>query len=146
MGRRAGMYWGYPGYRRSHADPGTSPLRPSRLDAPRLIARIRGAVRAVVAARQDGRPGRAGQRRAPRAVRRAVAAHPVADRRLDRASRAPAAALGAHVVALNFNGMFDGICELVLEARDLRVLERFYRRLGMSLLAREDDRIWLAAG
>ena len=42
--------------------------------------------------------------------------------------------------------MFDGICELVLEARDLGVLERFYQRLGLTVLAREDDRIWLAAG
>jgi catechol-2,3-dioxygenase len=40
----------------------------------------------------------------------------------------------------------DGICELVLEARDLGTLERFYRRLGLELLTREDDRIWMAAG
>ena len=40
----------------------------------------------------------------------------------------------------------DGICELVLEARDLGTLERFYRRLGLEVLTREDDRIWLAAG
>jgi catechol-2,3-dioxygenase len=40
----------------------------------------------------------------------------------------------------------DGICELVLEADDLGMLERFYRRLGLEVLAREDDRIWLAAG
>ena len=31
----------------------------------------------------------------------------------------------------------DGICELVLEADDLGVLERFYRRLGLEVLARE---------
>jgi len=40
----------------------------------------------------------------------------------------------------------DGICELVLEARDLGTLERFYRRLGLEVLTREDDRIWMAAG
>jgi catechol-2,3-dioxygenase len=40
----------------------------------------------------------------------------------------------------------DGICEVVLEAEDLGLLERFYRRLGLEVLAREDDRIWLAAG
>jgi catechol-2,3-dioxygenase len=39
-----------------------------------------------------------------------------------------------------------GICELVLEAQDVDRLERFYRRLGLSPLAREDDRVWLAAG
>lgn len=39
-----------------------------------------------------------------------------------------------------------GICELVLEARDLGTLERFYRRLGLEVLTREDDRIWMAAG
>ena len=43
------------------------------------------------------------------------------------------------------NGI-DGICELVLAAEDLGLLERFYRRLGMEVLAREDDRVWLAAG
>jgi catechol-2,3-dioxygenase len=39
-----------------------------------------------------------------------------------------------------------GICELVLEAEDVPRLERFYRRLGLEELAREDDRVWLAAG
>jgi catechol-2,3-dioxygenase len=39
-----------------------------------------------------------------------------------------------------------GICELVLEARDLERLERFYRRLGLTPLSRESDRVWLAAG
>jgi catechol-2,3-dioxygenase len=39
-----------------------------------------------------------------------------------------------------------GICELVLEARDVPALERFYRGLGLEPLAREDDRVWLAAG
>jgi catechol-2,3-dioxygenase len=41
----------------------------------------------------------------------------------------------------------DGICELTLEARDMVRLERFYTEaLGLEVLAREDDRIWLAAG
>jgi catechol-2,3-dioxygenase len=41
----------------------------------------------------------------------------------------------------------DGICELTLEARDLALLERFYAdAFGLEVLAREPDRIWLAAG
>ena len=41
----------------------------------------------------------------------------------------------------------DGFCELTLEARDMAGLERFYTDVfGLELLAREDDRIWLAAG
>jgi catechol-2,3-dioxygenase len=41
----------------------------------------------------------------------------------------------------------DGICELTLEARDMGVLERFYvTAFGLEVLAREDDRVWLAAG
>jgi catechol-2,3-dioxygenase len=41
----------------------------------------------------------------------------------------------------------DGICELTLEARDMPTLERFYvEAFGLSVLAREDDRTWLAAG
>jgi len=41
----------------------------------------------------------------------------------------------------------DGICELTLEARDMALLERFYvEALGLRVLAREEDRIWLAAG
>ena len=47
----------------------------------------------------------------------------------------------------NINGLSNvGICELVLEARDVPRLERFYRRLGLEPLAREEDRVWLAAG
>jgi catechol-2,3-dioxygenase len=43
--------------------------------------------------------------------------------------------------------MVDGIVELTLEARDRAALERFYREgFGLELLAREDDRTWLAAG
>ncbi len=41
----------------------------------------------------------------------------------------------------------DGICELTLEARDVPLLERFYvEAFGLRVLAREDDRVWLAAG
>ena len=40
----------------------------------------------------------------------------------------------------------NGICELVLEADDLEVLERFYRRLGLEVLTRDEDRIWMATG
>lgn len=40
-----------------------------------------------------------------------------------------------------------GICEMILEPRDLHQLEQFYRRaLGCPVLAREDDRVWLACG
>jgi catechol-2,3-dioxygenase len=42
--------------------------------------------------------------------------------------------------------MFDGICELVIESHDMPSLERFYRRLGLRVLAREPDRVWLATG
>lgn len=42
--------------------------------------------------------------------------------------------------------MVDGICELVIESHDLDALERFYARLGLLTLARERDRVWLAAG
>jgi hypothetical protein len=36
-----------------------------------------------------------------------------------------------------------GICELVLETADIEALECFYTRLGMTVLAREDGRVWL---
>jgi catechol-2,3-dioxygenase len=40
-----------------------------------------------------------------------------------------------------------GFAELTLEARDLGTLERFYSEtLGLALLKRDDDRVWLAAG
>jgi catechol-2,3-dioxygenase len=40
-----------------------------------------------------------------------------------------------------------GFAELTIEARDLPALERFYREVfGLRVLAREDDRVWLAAG
>jgi catechol-2,3-dioxygenase len=41
----------------------------------------------------------------------------------------------------------DGFAELTLETRDPRGLERFYTQaFGLDVLAREDDRTWLAAG
>jgi catechol-2,3-dioxygenase len=41
----------------------------------------------------------------------------------------------------------QGFAELTIEVRDLEALERFYRELfGLRVLAREDDRVWLAAG
>jgi catechol-2,3-dioxygenase len=41
----------------------------------------------------------------------------------------------------------QGFAELTIEVRDLEAVERFYRELfGLRLLAREDDRVWLAAG
>src|SRR3954451_11830124 len=41
----------------------------------------------------------------------------------------------------------SGFAELTLEARDMRALESFYTDVfGLRVLAREDDRIWLAAG
>jgi catechol-2,3-dioxygenase len=41
----------------------------------------------------------------------------------------------------------DGFAELTLQARDPGALERFYvEGFGMEVLAREDDRVWLAAG
>ncbi len=43
--------------------------------------------------------------------------------------------------------MTDGFAELTLQARDMARLERFYvEGLGMPVLAREEDRVWLAAG
>jgi catechol-2,3-dioxygenase len=41
----------------------------------------------------------------------------------------------------------EGFCELTLEARDMASLEAFYTDvIGLEVLKREDDRIWLAAG
>lgn len=43
--------------------------------------------------------------------------------------------------------LVQGFAELTLETRDREPLERFYVDvLGLSVLAREDDRTWLAAG
>jgi catechol-2,3-dioxygenase len=40
-----------------------------------------------------------------------------------------------------------GLCELTLEARELARMERFYTEcFGLTVLAREDDRVWLACG
>jgi catechol-2,3-dioxygenase len=41
----------------------------------------------------------------------------------------------------------SALAELTLETRDLVAMERFYRDVvGLSVLAREDDRIWLGVG
>jgi catechol-2,3-dioxygenase len=41
----------------------------------------------------------------------------------------------------------DGFAELTLETEDLTALERFYTGVfGLAVLARADDRVWLAAG
>jgi catechol-2,3-dioxygenase len=41
----------------------------------------------------------------------------------------------------------DGFAELTLQTEDLAGLEAFYRDVvGLEVLAREDDRIWLRAG
>ena len=41
----------------------------------------------------------------------------------------------------------DGFAELTLEARDPAVMERFYgEAVGLRVLTREDDRIWLDVG
>ena len=41
----------------------------------------------------------------------------------------------------------DGFAELTLETPDRAALERFYvEGMGLAVLAREDDRTWLAAG
>jgi catechol-2,3-dioxygenase len=43
--------------------------------------------------------------------------------------------------------LVDGIAELTLEVHDRDAMERFYGDvLGLEVLAREDDRTWLAAG
>jgi catechol-2,3-dioxygenase len=41
----------------------------------------------------------------------------------------------------------DGIAELTLEVCDMQLLERFYVDvLGLDVLSRQDDRVWLACG
>jgi len=41
----------------------------------------------------------------------------------------------------------SGLAEITLQVRDLEQLERFYASvLGLRVLKREDDRVWLAAG
>lgn len=44
------------------------------------------------------------------------------------------------------HGSTGGICELVLEGTDLEALAQFYCRLGLRVLSRQSDRVWLAAG
>ena len=40
-----------------------------------------------------------------------------------------------------------GFAELTIEVRDLDAVERFYTQVfGLEVLAREEDRVWLAAG
>lgn len=41
----------------------------------------------------------------------------------------------------------QGLAELTLEVRDLPLVERFYREaVGLRVLQRRDDRVWLAVG
>jgi catechol-2,3-dioxygenase len=43
--------------------------------------------------------------------------------------------------------VITGLCEVTLRARDVTALERFYAgALGLDVIARDDDRIWLAIG
>jgi catechol-2,3-dioxygenase len=43
--------------------------------------------------------------------------------------------------------VITGLCELTLQARDLDSLAGFYAdALGLDLISRDDDRIWLAIG
>jgi catechol-2,3-dioxygenase len=41
---------------------------------------------------------------------------------------------------------FDAICELVLASEDPTRMVEFYERLGLKVLSREADRVWLAVG
>jgi catechol-2,3-dioxygenase len=51
------------------------------------------------------------------------------------------------MAAATMDPLTDGFAELTLETRDPEALERFYVDVvGLELLAREGDRIWLAAG
>ncbi len=45
--------------------------------------------------------------------------------------------------ALSISG---GICELVLETADVERLTSFYESVGLEVLSRDADRVWLAAG
>lgn len=43
--------------------------------------------------------------------------------------------------------LLDGICEVTLETRDPAGLEAFYTKaLGLAVLSRDRDRVWLACG
>jgi catechol-2,3-dioxygenase len=51
------------------------------------------------------------------------------------------------VTASEAEPLTAGFAELTLEAHDREALERFYTGvLGLRVLAREDDRVWLSAG
>jgi catechol-2,3-dioxygenase len=53
----------------------------------------------------------------------------------------------AAVVSVARAMLTQGFAELTIEVRDLAAIERFYRDIfGLRVLAREDDRVWLAAG
>src|SRR3954452_15011468 len=80
---------GNDGRRGDEHDP---PGRAARPAPPRPLARLDRALHRPLDPREDGRPGRARQRRAARALRRALGADVLADRRL--AARARAAAAG----------------------------------------------------
>ena len=59
--------------------------------------------------------------------------------------RLPAAVRG--YPGRSMGALTDGFAELTLQARDLGALERFYvEGFGLEVLARERDRVWLAAG
>ncbi len=58
-------------------------------------------------------------------------------------SESPAERSGSNPVAR----AITGLAELTLETTDLELCERFYRELlGLELLTREEDRVWLAVG
>lgn len=43
--------------------------------------------------------------------------------------------------------MITGLCEITLQARDIASLERFYvDTLGLGVISRDRDRVWLAIG
>jgi catechol-2,3-dioxygenase len=43
--------------------------------------------------------------------------------------------------------MITGICEVTLRARDIGALAHFYAgALGLDVISRDDDRVWLAIG
>src|SRR5690242_10099242 len=93
--------------RRDHRDDPPARRRPRDPPAERLAGLHRALHRAVDAG-EDGRPGGAGQRRAPRPVRRALAADDLADRRVGAARGVPLnrAALEAeldHLAVLDVN-------------------------------------------
>ena len=43
--------------------------------------------------------------------------------------------------------MITGLCEMTLQARDMNALVDFYvEALGLDVLSRDEDRVWLAVG